>query len=60
MTKKNKSAKASSGLKGFDVSVNSFGEIKSSIDIDQLNDFLNQNVDDKKFRDRNDIGQSSK
>ncbi len=37
-------------LQGLDVKVNTFGEIKINLDIDRLNDFLNKNVDDKKFR----------
>jgi len=40
-------------LEGFDISINSFGEIKSNYDLDKLNEFLNKNVDDKKLRDRN-------
>jgi len=39
-------------LEGFDIRINSFGEITSSIDIDKINQFLNKNVDDKKLRDR--------
>lgn len=41
-------------LEGFDISINSFGEIKSNYDLDKLNEFLNNNVDDKKLRDRTD------
>jgi hypothetical protein len=41
-------------LEGFDISINSFGEIKANYDLDKLNEFLNKNVDDKKLRDRND------
>jgi putative NADH-flavin reductase len=37
-------------LEGFDIKINSFGEINSSIDIDQINKFLNKHVDDKKLR----------
>jgi hypothetical protein len=39
-------------LQGFDISINSFGEITSSIDIDKINEFLNRHVDDKKLRGR--------
>jgi hypothetical protein len=42
-------------LEGFDIQINSFGEIKTSFDIDKINDFLNKNVDDKKLRDREDV-----
>lgn len=57
MSKKDqpKKAKVHKDLDGFDVSINTFGEIKSNINIDQINAFLNQNVDDKKLRDREDL-----
>jgi len=42
-------------LEGFDIQINSFGEIKTTFDIDKINDFLNKNVDDKKLRDREDV-----
>lgn len=42
-------------LEGFDIRINSFGEIVSSIDIEKINAFLNKNVDDKKLRDRKDL-----
>lgn len=42
-------------LEGFDIRIDSFGEIKSTIDIDTINRFLNKNVDDKKLRDRDDF-----
>jgi hypothetical protein len=42
-------------LEGFDITINSFGEIKTSFDIDKINAFLNKNVDDKKLRDREDL-----
>ncbi|WP_109833269.1 hypothetical protein [Reichenbachiella versicolor] len=54
MTKK-KTAKVNPELEGFDVNVDSFGEIKTSIDIDKINDFLNKNVEDKKLKDREDL-----
>ena len=49
---KNKKPKVASELEGFDVEVNAFGEIKTSFDIDKLNDFLNKNVEDKKLQNR--------
>lgn len=42
-------------LEGFDIKINSFGEINTSFDMDKINEFLNKNVDDKKLRDREDI-----
>jgi len=41
-------------LEGFEMSVNEFGEIKSTMPIDKINEFLNRNVADKKFRERDD------
>ena len=42
-------------LEGFDIKIDSFGEIKSSYNIDKINDFLNKSVDDKKLKDRDDL-----
>jgi len=36
-------------LKGFDIKVNEFGEIITSHKIDQINEFLDENVKDKKL-----------
>lgn len=36
-------------LKGFDIRVNSFGEMESTFEIDKLNEFLNKEVHDKKL-----------
>ena len=38
-------------LEGFDIKVNAFGEIKTSFDIDKINKFLDEEVDDKKIDD---------
>jgi hypothetical protein len=35
-------------LKGFDIRVNSFGQMESTFEIDKLNDFLNKEKEDKK------------
>lgn len=47
--------KVNEELSGFDIKIDSFGEIKSSLDIDNINKFLNRHVDDKKLRDRDDL-----
>lgn len=54
--------KVNKALEGLDITINSFGEIKSNLNIDNINDFLNKNVDDKKLRDRDDLdkGQEEK
>jgi hypothetical protein len=36
-------------LDGLDFKINKFGEIKSSMDLDKLNQFLNENLRDKKL-----------
>jgi hypothetical protein len=41
-------------LEGFEIKINTFGEINTTFDLDKINDFLNKNVDDKKLRDRKD------
>lgn len=37
-------------LKGFDIKINALGEMETSFNIDKLNDFLNENVEDKKLK----------
>ncbi|MEQ8426174.1 MAG: hypothetical protein RIA63_15750 [Cyclobacteriaceae bacterium] len=39
-------------LSGLEISVNQFGEIKSNMDIEKVNEFLNKNVEDKKLVER--------
>ncbi|MEM1321802.1 MAG: hypothetical protein AAGG75_16200 [Bacteroidota bacterium] len=39
-------------LSGFDIKINEFGEIVSSFGVDKINSFLNENVDDKKLREK--------
>ncbi|MBS1558083.1 MAG: hypothetical protein JST69_05090 [Bacteroidetes bacterium] len=41
-------------LRGFEVSIDTFGELKSNLPIEKLNRFLNENVDDKKLVNRDD------
>jgi hypothetical protein len=38
-------------LPGFDIKINSFGEIQSNYKIDEVNDFLDKNLEDKKLKD---------
>jgi hypothetical protein len=58
-SKKNQKAKVNPDLAGFDVGVDTFGEITTSYNIDELNDFLNKNVEDKKLKDRDDLEKSA-
>ena len=39
-------------LNGFDIKINAFGEITSNLNIERLNQFLNEKVDDIKLRDQ--------
>ncbi len=41
-------------LKGFNIKINEFGEITSNMDVDKLNEFLDENVEDKKLRELQD------
>jgi|GEM_PF-745820 len=41
-------------LEGFEIQINEFGEINTNMNIDKLNKFLNENVDDKKLREKAD------
>ncbi len=53
--KKDQSPSVNPELKGFDVKIDTFGEIKTSFDIDKINAFLNKEVEDKKLKDRDDL-----
>lgn len=37
-------------LEGFDIKVNEFGQIQGNFKIEELNSFLNKNVEDKKLQ----------
>ena len=51
--KKNAKPSVNKKLEGFDIEVNSFGEVVTSYDIDKLNAFLDENVEDKKLKGNN-------
>jgi len=58
MAKKKKSDKdpeVHNELEGFNININEFGEIVTNFEVDRLNEFLDENVDDKKLRDREDL-----
>jgi len=57
--KKKTTPKVHPDLKGFDITVDKFGQINSSMSIEKINEFLNKNVDDKKLRDRSDLDLNS-
>lgn len=50
--KKEEHPRVNSDLKGFDIKINTFGEIQSSLKIDELNEFLNKNLSDKKLKNK--------
>ena len=61
LPKKNKpKPKVHKDLQGFDISIDSFGEIKSNMNIEKINEFLNENVDDKKLAEREDYDDTGK
>lgn len=39
-------------LEGFDIRINPFGEIQSNYDIEEINEFLNKKLKDKKLRNK--------
>ena len=49
-----------SDLRGFEVSIDQFGELRSNMNIEKINEFLNQNVDDKKLAEREDYEEMKK
>ncbi len=54
MSKKKKDkANVHEELEGFDIKINEFGEIISNLPIDTLNEFLNENLKDKKLKTEN-------
>ena len=58
--KKNKDKKPDvhRDLQGFHLKIIEFGEIKTNLEVDHLNQFLDENVEDKKLRDREDLTQT--
>lgn len=64
MEKKDKSnkpkPKVHKELSGFDISIDQFGEIRSNMNIEKINQFLNENVDDKKLAEREDYDDMKK
>lgn len=48
--KRNLTPQVNQELNGFDIHINEFGEIISTMDISKLNNFLDDNVEDKKFK----------
>lgn len=51
--------KVNEELQGFEIRINEFGEITSSFEVDKINEFLDENVEDKKLREKKE-GEDSK
>jgi hypothetical protein len=53
MAKKNKKEipQINKELEGFSIDINEFGEIITNYKVDKLNDFLNENVEDRKLEE---------
>ncbi len=47
-------------LDGLEVSIDTFGEIRSNMNIEKINEFLNKNVDDKKLIERDEKEEGKK
>ena len=50
--KKDKKPKVHEDLDGLDLKINSDGKIESTLDLDQINKFLDKNVEDKKLKNK--------
>ncbi len=50
--KSKKSAKKKTQIDKFDMGINEFGELTTTINLDKINDFLNENVADKKLTEK--------
>lgn len=51
-SKKQGKPKVHRDLSGFEISIDQFGELKSNMNIEKINSFLNDNVDDKKLLEK--------
>ena len=58
--KKDDKAKVHKDLEGLEIDVNSFGEVTTNLDIDKINEFLDDQVEDKKLVDREDLKKEKK
>lgn len=59
-TKGKDKPKVNPDLEGFNIEIDSFGEIKTNFNIDKINEFLNKNVEDKKLAEREDYDEIRK
>lgn len=59
-TPKKRKPRVHTQLDGFEVSVDQFGELQSNMPIEKINQFLDDNVDDKKLEDREEFKERKK
>jgi hypothetical protein len=52
MARKRTQPKVHADLTGFNIKINQFGEITTNLNIEILNAFLNENVEDKKLKEK--------
>ncbi len=57
---KESKARVHKELDGFEVSIDQFGELRSNMKIEKINEFLDRNVDDKKLAEREDYDELKK
>jgi hypothetical protein len=50
--KPKKAAKKKQKIEKLNMGINEFGELTSNINLDEINDFLNENIDDKKLNEK--------
>jgi len=60
ISKKQGKARVHRDLDGLEVSINQFGELKTNMNIEKINEFLDKNVDDKKLEERTDYEEIKK
>lgn len=60
VSKKQGKARVHRELDGLEVSINQFGELKTNMNIEKINEFLDKNVDDKKLEERTDYEEIKK
>jgi len=51
-SKKDKKPKVHKDLEGFEIQLNEFGEIVTKFEVEKINEFLDENVKDKKLTDQ--------
>ena len=53
-------AKVHQELSGFEITINEFGEIRSNMKVEKINEFLNRNVEDKKLIEKEEVDRKKK